>query len=52
MRALEIETERVDDIPLLITQQEKMGVPRVLDEVIVVHGNRQGLSVGCCNAGI
>ena len=39
-------TERVDDIPLLIEQLRIMGVPQILDEIIPVHGNHQGLSVG------
>jgi len=43
---VEIRTERVDDVPLLIHQQQKMGIPEVLNEVIQPHGNRGGLSVG------
>lgn len=46
MAEAEIRTERVDDIPLLIYQQQKMGIPDVLNEVIHPHGNREGLSVG------
>lgn len=46
MTEVEIVTERIDDIPLLIRQQEKMGIPQILDEVIKPHGNRTGLSVG------
>jgi len=46
MAEVEIHTERVDDIPLLIHQQQKMGIPDVLNEVIRPHGNRGGLSVG------
>jgi len=46
MAEVEIETERVDDIPLLIHQQQRMGIPEVLDNVICPHGNRQGMSVG------
>ena len=46
MAEVEIRTERVDDIPLLIRQQQKMGIPDVLNEVIRPHGNRGGLSVG------
>ncbi len=46
MAEVEIQTERVDDIPLLIRQQEQMGIPDVLNEVIRPHGNRKGLSVG------
>lgn len=46
MTALEIHIERVDDIPLLMAQQHKMGIPQVLDQIIHSHGNRQGLSIG------
>jgi transposase len=46
MNALAIQTERVDDIPLLIAQQQKMGIAKILDQVIQPHGNRKGLSVG------
>lgn len=46
MAEVSIQTERVDDIPLLIGQQEKMGIPEVVDAVIRPHGHRQGLSVG------
>ena len=42
----EIQTYRVDDIPLLVWQQRVMGIPQIIDEVIQPHGNRQGLSVG------
>src|SRR5215211_5153481 len=41
-----IQTERVDDIPLLVWQQRGMGIPQVIDEIIQAHGNRQGLSLG------
>lgn len=46
MAEVEIHTERIDDVPLLVHQQQKMGIPVVLDEVIHPHGNREGLSVG------
>lgn len=46
MSALEVQTERVDDIPLLMAQQQKMGIGKILDQVIKPHGNRRGLSVG------
>ncbi len=46
-----IDTERIDDIPLLVSQQQKMGIPEVLDRVIQPHGNRQGLSVGWLTTG-
>ena len=51
MTGIEIQTERVDDIPLLIRQQHKMGIPEVLDNVLHPHGNRQGLSMGWLTAG-
>jgi transposase len=41
-----IRSERVDDIPLLVEQLERMGVPELLDEHIGQHGNWQGLSLG------
>ena len=43
---LEIETERVDDVPLLLAQQVGMGIPDVLNQIASPHGNRRGLSVG------
>ena len=46
MAEIEIYSERVDDVPLLVHQQQRMGLPAVLDEVIQPHGNRQGLSIG------
>lgn len=46
MTDIEIESERVDDIPLLVGQQQKMGLAEIIDEIIVPHGGRQGLSVG------
>jgi len=46
-----IYTERIDDIPLLVSQQQKMGIPEILDRVITPHGNRQGLSVGWLTTG-
>ena len=41
-----IRSERVDDIPLLLEQVERMGVPRLLDTHVGQHGNWQGLSLG------
>jgi transposase len=43
---LTIQTERVDDVPLLLAHMERMGVPSLLDAHLPVHGNRQGLSLG------
>lgn len=39
-------TERVDDIPLLLAQLQRMGVQELLDEHFPTHGNWQGLSLG------
>lgn len=41
-----IETERVDDIPLLLAHIQRMKIASLLDEHIPVHGNRKGLSLG------
>jgi transposase len=43
---LKITTERVDDIPLLLAQLERMGVRSLLDEHFPTHGNWVGLSLG------
>ncbi len=43
---LTIHTERVDDVPLLLAQMERMGIPALLDAHFSTHGNRQGLSLG------
>jgi transposase len=39
-------SERVDDIPLLLAQLERMGVQPLLDEHFSTHGNWVGLSLG------
>jgi transposase len=46
MAETEVQNERVDDIPLLIGQQQKMGMAEVIDAIITPHWRRQGLSVG------
>ena len=46
MTDIEMQSERVDDIPLLIGQQQKMGLAEIIDEIINPHGRHQGLSVG------
>jgi transposase len=46
MTEAEIQTTRVDDVPLLVWQQRVMGIPQIIDEIVQPHGNRQGLSVG------
>src|SRR5947209_7155891 len=43
---LNIETERVDDIPLLISHMQRMKIAELLDKHIPTHGHRKGLSVG------
>src|SRR5436853_5919046 len=44
--ALTIKTERVDDIPLLLAQMQRMGLVELLDRHFPMHGNRVGLSLG------
>src|SRR4051812_10997687 len=39
-------TERVDDIPLLLEQMQRMGLPTLLDDHFPTHGNWTGLSLG------
>jgi hypothetical protein len=39
-------SERVDDIPLVLAQRERMGVQPLLDEHFPTHGNWVGLSLG------
>jgi len=43
---LTIRTERVDDIPLLLAQMQRMGIARLLDVHFPTHGNHEGLSLG------
>lgn len=43
---LTITTERVDDIPVLLSQAKKMGVPDLLDRHFRSHGNWEGTSLG------
>jgi len=43
---LTVISERVDDIPLLLAQQRRMGVQSLLDEHFPTYGNWQGLSLG------
>jgi len=38
--------ERIDDIPLLLAQLERMQVATLLDRHFPTHGNWQGLSLG------
>jgi transposase len=39
-------TERVDDIPLLLEQMQRMSLPALLDDHVPTHGNWHGLSLG------
>ena len=41
---LQIITERVDDVPLLIAQMVRMGLPEIIDKHIPRHGNQRDLS--------
>jgi transposase len=43
---LRVMTERVDDIPVLLAQAEKIGVAELLDQHFAPHGNWQGCSLG------
>lgn len=43
---LTINHERVDDIPLLVAHQERMGVQPLIDEHFPTHGNWAGVSLG------
>jgi transposase len=43
---LTIISERVDDIPLLLAQLERMGLQPLVDEHFATHGNWVGLSLG------
>jgi transposase len=43
---IRLEHERVDDIPLLLGELERMGVAQLVDESFAMHGNWQGLSIG------
>jgi len=43
---LTINTERIDDIPILMAQLNRMQVGAMLDEYFPTHGNWQGLSLG------
>ena len=42
----EIQIERLDDIPLLIGLQQRLGLDTVIDDVIPRHWLQEGLSLG------
>lgn len=43
---LNVTTEQVDDIPVLLAQGKKVGIPELLDQHFWPHGNWQGTSFG------
>jgi transposase len=43
---LNVTTEQVDDIPVLLEQGKEIGVPELLDRHFWLHGNWQGTSFG------
>src|SRR5713101_8153432 len=47
---LTVTTERVDDIPILLTQSDTMGIPELLDDYFKPHGNWEGSSLGWTTA--
>ncbi len=44
--ALSIETERTNDIPLLLTHMQHLQVAILLEKHVPTHGLRKGLSMG------
>ena len=44
--SVDITTERVDDIPLVVAQMCRMRLPVLLECHFPMHGNREGLNVG------
>lgn len=46
MSEVTVQTEQINDIPLLIKQQQAMGIAEVIDGIVGRHGNRVGLSLG------
>ena len=49
---LSTRTERVDDIPLLLAQMNKVHLSDLIDESFPMHGNWQGLSMGQVTSGV
>lgn len=43
---LDVTTERVDDIPVLLASMDRMGVAELVNAHFVTHGNWQGISLG------
>jgi transposase len=44
--SLQVTTEQLDDIPALLAQGKKIGIPELLDQQFLSHGNWQGMSFG------
>ena len=50
---LQIEPERIDDLPLALGLLQRMGIPQIVDAHLGAgHGNRQGLSYGQLTHGL
>lgn len=47
---LTVITERVDDIPLLLTLEQRIRIPGLIDKYFTAHGNWQGLGPGMTTA--
>ena len=47
---LNVTTERVDDIPILLAHSETMGIAELLDTYFKPHGNWAGMSLGWTTA--
>ncbi len=47
---LNVTTERVDDIPILLTQSERLGIAELRDDYFKPHGNWEGISLGWTTA--
>ena len=39
--------ERIDDIPLLIAMMMKLKLAETIDKHVQVHGNHDGMTIGC-----
>ena len=46
MSEVRVHTELINDIPLLVHQQKRMGIAEIVDDIVARHGNRIGLSLG------
>jgi transposase len=45
-RSVAVETERIDDVVLLLEMMKQMGLPEVLNRHLPRHGNQTGLDLG------